>query len=110
VRPGSSVDVLERVREEAVPLASEHGWVLAGAFRTAMANDDECILVWAIPTWEAWAAHERQHLEDSAVASWRRSLVGIVERWDRVLMVDAPLCPFKTGRQPRREDRTDWQD
>jgi hypothetical protein len=24
--------------------------------------------------------------------------------------VDAPLCPFRTGRQPARSDRTDWQE
>ena len=25
----------------------------------------------------------------------------------RFLLVDSPLCPFRTGRQPRHEDRTD---
>jgi hypothetical protein len=29
---------------------------------------------------------------------------------DRVLLVDAPLCPFRIGRQPSRSDRVDWQD
>lgn len=110
VRPGAAAEVLERVREEGQPLAGEHGWVLAGAFRTAMGNDDECILVWAVPTWTAWAAHEREHLDDTEVARWRRRLDGTVTGWTRNLMVDAPLCPFKTGRQPRREDRTDWED
>jgi hypothetical protein len=28
----------------------------------------------------------------------------------RVLLVDAPLSPLRTGRQPARSDRTDWED
>ncbi|HEX6238828.1 MAG TPA: hypothetical protein VFZ68_16635 [Acidimicrobiales bacterium] len=110
VRPGAAAELLERVRDRGQALAGEHGWVLAGAFRTAMANDDECILVWAIPSWGDWAAHERAHLERSEVAAWRRSLDDLVTGWHRTLMVDAPLCPFRTGRQPRREDRVDWED
>lgn len=110
VRPGGSAELLERVREQGLPLAATHGWDLAGAFRTAMKNDDECILVWVIPTWAAWAAHEGEHLADTPVAAWRRELDDLVTGWDRNLMVDAPLCPFKTGRQPQRDDRTDWVD
>ena len=30
--------------------------------------------------------------------------------WDRVLMVDSPLNPMRTGRQPARSDRVDWTD
>ena len=111
VRAGAAAELLERVRQGGVPLAATHEWVLAGAFRTAMANDDECILVWAVPTWSAWSDHEREHDDaDSEVTRWRRSLDDIVTGWRRNLMVDAPLCPFRTGRQPRREDRTDWTD
>ena len=29
---------------------------------------------------------------------------------ERILLADAPLCPFRTGRQPSRDDRTDWTD
>ena len=28
----------------------------------------------------------------------------------RTLLVDAPLAPLHTGRQPARTDRTDWED
>ena len=36
----------------------DHGVTLVGAFRTALRDDDECIVMWAIPTWEAWATYE----------------------------------------------------
>jgi hypothetical protein len=28
----------------------------------------------------------------------------------RILRVDAPLSPFRTGRQPGEDDRTSWPD
>jgi hypothetical protein len=76
-----------------------------------MANDDECILLWAIPTWQQWAAFEHDHAYDrDGGTGWRRSLDDVVTGWQRTLLVDSPLCPFRTGRQPSRDDRTDWTD
>ena len=103
VAPGSATDLLERARD-ASDLHAAHGWELAGAFTTAMVNDDEALLLWAIPTWQRWADAER----DDKLAAWRRGLDAT--SWQRVLLVDAPLCPFRTGRQPARSDRTDWQE
>ncbi|MDZ7674781.1 MAG: hypothetical protein U5K30_06925 [Acidimicrobiales bacterium] len=108
VTPGRAHDLLDRVQETGEGLVREFDWEPVGAFRTAMANDDECILIWAIPTWEAWTTFEYAADADSALAHWRRSLDDIVTGWDRVLMVDAPLCPLRTGRQPRVEDRVAW--
>jgi hypothetical protein len=110
VRPGAAPELLELVREVGAPLAAAHGWDLVGAWRTTMVNEDECVLLWSIPSWAQWVAFEREHVTDSEVRSWRRGLDDPVESWQRVLLVDAPLCPFRTGRQPRREDRTDWVD
>jgi NIPSNAP len=107
VRPGSAAEFLERVRERAVPLAARYGWQLAGAWRTAMANDDEAIVLWAVPTWSAWAAYEKAHSDDE-VRAWRADANQIVTSWQRLVLVDAPLSPFRTGRQPSRADRTDW--
>jgi hypothetical protein len=109
VSPGAAREVLERTHEGGRSLAAAHGWQLVGAWRTTMRNDDECVLLWSVPTWAAWAAFEREHGEDSPVRAWRRSLDDVVQRWERVVLVDAPLCPFRTGRQPRKEDRTDWE-
>jgi hypothetical protein len=109
VRPGTAVELLERVREGGMPLAAAHGWDLVGAWRTTMVNDDEAILLWAVPSWDAWAAFEREQATGE-IQGWRRSLDDVVTSWQRWALVDAPLCPFRTGRQPHRDDRTDWVD
>jgi hypothetical protein len=93
----------------AAPVADDRfGWRLLGAWRTAMVADDECILLWGIPSWEAWSRAEQ------ALLSAPELLVGDAEKdvhsRHRVLLVDAPLSPLRTGRQPARSDRTDWED
>ena len=110
VRPGSAVELLERARVSAATALARYGWELVGAFTTAMVDDDEALLIWAIPTWANWAAGERAHAVDDDVVAWRRDVRDVVTAWHRVLLVDAPLSPFRTGRQPSRDDRTDWVD
>ena len=110
VRPGANLAFLERARDVLVPMATRCGWHLVGAWHTAMANDDECVLLWAIPTWSDWAALEKAYESDDALRRWRAGMNDIVQRWERILLVDAPLSPFRIGRQPSRDDRTDdWQ-
>jgi hypothetical protein len=103
VAPGAAVDLLERARD-ASDVHARHGWELVGAFTTAMANDDEALLLWAIPTWRQWAEGE----QDDALQRWRRSIGA--RTWHRALLVDSPLNPMRTGRQPARSDRVDWTD
>ncbi len=103
VAPGAARDLLERARD-ASALHGRHGWELFGAFTTAMVNDDEALLLWAIPTWQQWADGEG----DRDLMQWRRGLDATT--WHRVVMVDAPLGPLRLGRQPARSDRVDWHD
>jgi hypothetical protein len=110
IRAGAATELLDRVEAGGQHVVNELGLELVGAFRTTMRNDDECILIWSVPTWATWTAYEIAHLDDSAISAWRRSLDDIVTTWERNLMVDAPLSPFKTGRQPHIDDRTDWVD
>ena len=110
VRPGGAAELLERAREIAVPALAPYAWELSGAFTTAMVDDDEALLLWTIPTWAQWSAAEIAHRGDDAVVAWRSGVRDLVTGWHRVLLVDAPLSPFRTGRQPQRSDRTDWQD
>jgi hypothetical protein len=110
VRPGAAADLLEHARDAAVPALTRHGWELTGAFTTAMVNDDEAILLWAIPTWEDWAEGERAATIEDDLIAWRSGVRDLVTLWHRILLVDAPLSPFRTGRQPSRDDRTDWED
>ena len=103
VAPGAAADLLERARD-ASELHARHGWELFGGFTTAMVNDDEALLLWAIPTWQQWADGEG----DPELARWRRGLEA--KSWHRVVLVDAPLSPLRIGRQPARSDRIDWAD
>jgi len=44
---------------------------------------------------------------------WNLVLAGSADavlRRERILLAPSPLCPFRTGRQPSRDDRTDWVD
>jgi hypothetical protein len=101
---------LERAREQAAPVFDEFGWQLVGALTTAMGNDDEALLLWAIPTWQGWADAEKAHGSHDGVIGWRSGVSDVVTGWHRLLLVDSPLSPMKLGRQPSRDDRTDWKD
>ncbi|MDX6231367.1 MAG: hypothetical protein QOH68_318 [Nocardioidaceae bacterium] len=110
VRPCAAGELLERARERALPVLARYGWDLVGALTTAMVDDDEALLLWAIPTWQQWADAERAHTSDDDLVAWRTDVRDIVTSWHRTLLVDAPLSPFRTGRQPSVDDRTDWQE
>ena len=108
VAPGAAPGFLDLCVSAASGATDRFGWRLIGAFRTAMHADDEVILLWAIPSWDAWADAEQ------ALTAGKAALLGepeaaVVGR-HRILLVDAPLSPLRTGRQPIREDRTDWID
>jgi hypothetical protein len=108
VDPGRPEAFLDAAVEGGPSANERSGWRLLGAWRTAMVADAECILLWAIPSWEAWSRAEQ------ALLGTPELLLGAAEKEvrsrHRVLLVDAPLSPLRTGRQPARSDRTDWQD
>jgi hypothetical protein len=70
-----------------------------------MGDRSEAIAIWALPNWPTWVAYERAWEPDGALAGWSRELAGLDARWRRQLMVDAPLSPLRTGRQPLASDR-----
>jgi hypothetical protein len=107
---GTSRDYLEIVRHEATPVMAQFGWVLAGAWETALRDDSECFLLWAIPSWEQWAAREQARRSDHAVMQWEARDMQITERSERILLVDSDLSPMRLGRQPARTDRTEEWD
>ncbi|HEX4220835.1 MAG TPA: hypothetical protein VHZ97_00585 [Pseudonocardiaceae bacterium] len=107
VRPGENHEFLDRTLAHADKVRDRYGWHLTGAWWTALRNDDECVLLWAIPTWEAWAELEQaQVVEPNALSP---NLAQVQDR-RRILLVDAPLSPMRIGRQPATTDRTDWED
>jgi hypothetical protein len=95
------LDAVEEVGQQTV---EELGMHCVGAFRVAMTNDHEAIVIWALPSWEAWVEYERAW-DGDALATWRARLVALGADVRRTLMVDAPLSPMRTGRQPEVEDR-----
>ena len=109
VRPGASTDYLELLRERGRAVRERYGWELAGAWETAMVDDSECFVLWAIPTWEQWAEFEKAQRTDPDVKAWRTRSTGLAVDWIRMLLVDSPLCPFRTGRQPQESDRASYK-
>ena len=107
---GSAPDLLDLARAAAQPAYQPYGWQLVGAWTTAMRDDDEIILLWSLPHWEAWADAETAQRGDKAILLWREQARSTATDWHRILLAAAPLCPFRTGRQPQRSDQTDWKD
>jgi hypothetical protein len=104
VTPGTSRAVLDLVHAHAIDAYREHGATLVGAFRTGLVDDREVILIWAFPDWATWGRFEAA-ADGDALAAWRERARSRVRRTHRFLMVDAPLSPLRTGRQPQESDR-----
>jgi hypothetical protein len=110
--PGGAPEFLAAFAEEAVPAHRALGLDLVGAFRVAMVNDSEAVVIWAIPGWDAWAEVEQAWLAAGSpaggggpLAAWRARALTLGADWRRSLLVDAPLAPLRIGRQPEVGDR-----
>ncbi len=95
---------LETLADVGVPTLAPLGLTCVGAYRVAMISDTEAIVIWAFPSWKAWGDFE-QAWEGSQLAAWRARLQTLNADVQRTLMVDSPLSPMRTGRQPQVEDR-----
>ena len=62
-----------------------------------MVNDSEAVVIWAIDTWETWAAVQEALDEDPEVARWHDRSHDVALDWRGKLLVDSPLNPLKTG-------------
>ena len=110
VPAGTAWDVLERVREEAVPVHDDvrlvarrgvgHGHVQRLGGPAAVGHPE----LGAVGRVRGGPAHRRRHPAVAGRAHGARS-----EQWDRFLLVDAPLSPLRTGRQPLESDRDSYQ-
>jgi hypothetical protein len=109
-RPGSAPELLEMAGDQAAAAYRPFDWELVGAWTTAMRDDDEVVLLWALPDWAAWATAEAAQRTDDMLVSWRAAARATVVDWHRILLAAAPLCPWRTGRQPTRADRTTWEE
>jgi hypothetical protein len=105
VAPGETGEYFDALRQFAIPAYEQFGWQLVGAWETFMSNDSECFVVWAIPTWEQWAALEGDQRSNPSIVQWVTQRREMTESFDRFLMVDAPLSPLRTHRQPAFSDQ-----
>jgi hypothetical protein len=110
VPPGRAVSYLELVRGGAEAAYGEHGLSLVGAFRTALRADDECILLWACPSWAAWGDFEQAWAAAGPLARWSADAIGFGATWQRTVLVDSELSPMRIGRQPQESDRRPLED
>lgn len=108
--PGTSPAMLEAAGAMARAAYEPFGWKLVGAWTTALRDDDEAILLWALKDWQSWAEAEKAQRTDKTLLAWRSKARETATDWNRILLAAAPLCPFKTGRQPTTDDQTDWED
>ena len=103
---GRAPEFLGALHDEAVGAMAELGGTLVGAYRVAMVNDSECVVLWALPDWRTWADVEQSWLAVSGpLEKWRALTRDLGADWRRWAMVDAPLSPMRIGRQPDVADR-----
>lgn len=106
---GQADAYLEHIRHDAIEIYADFGWQLVTAMKTSMRRDDECIVIWALPSWRSWADVESGADSHSGLRKLRDRHFES-NRFERFLMCDAPLSPMKIGRQPERSDRVNWED
>jgi len=117
VPPGGAPAYLRALHDEALAAYKALGLEAVGAFRVAMVDDTEAVLIWAVPDWATWAVFEQAWLaapergrstigdEAAALRGWRATSRALGATWRRTLLVDAPLSPLRIGRQPEIDDR-----
>jgi hypothetical protein len=110
VPPGSSPELLDALASVGRSAAEALRVGLLGSFRVAMADDSECVAIWTFPDWPAWVDYERAWTPKGEMAMWRSALIDLGASFRRTLMIDAPLAPLRTGRQPQVEDRRPLDD
>jgi hypothetical protein len=101
---GTVREFLDALHDIGLPAIEAIGMQCVGAHRVAMINDSEAIVLWALPSWEEWGHYERAW-DGPELAPWRARLVTLNADVRRTLLVDAPLSPMRTGRQPQADDR-----
>jgi len=100
VIPGEARNYLAAVEAELMKLMAGLNVMLVGAFRTALRDDSEVILIWAIRDWMTWSAAEQEIDGGEASRAWRARTRAIAPHYASHLMCSAPLSPTQTGRQP----------
>jgi hypothetical protein len=105
VPPGRAGDFLDALEAEGVDAGRAVGAEIVGAYEVALGAGTEALVLWAFPDWSVWVDYEQAWGSGGALAGWRTTALGLGADWRRQLMVDSPLNPLRTGRQPQESDR-----
>jgi hypothetical protein len=105
VPQGRSRQFLQAVADEAIAAHATFDFQIVGAWETGLINESECFLMWAVPSFAHWGAFEAAQRTDPGLIRWRNRTYELSSHQHRVLLVEAPLSPMRTGRQPRLADR-----
>ena len=105
VGPGRAPVLFRGLHEVGRSCAAALGVTLIGGFRVAMADDAEAVVLWSFPDWATWRRYEQEWHHGGGMGPWRSALIDIGAQFHRELLVDAPLAPLRTGRQPDITDR-----
>jgi L-rhamnose mutarotase len=98
-KPGKAREYIDRVEKDWLPVAKSLGMECIGAYRTAMRNDTEVLMIWAFKDYAAWGKAELA-LDGAPGQKWRASVEDIVTHELAHLMASAPKSPTQTGVQP----------
>lgn len=79
---------------------------LVGVWDVAGVTSCEAVVLWALPSWRAWADLEQAWLAaHSPLATWRARAIDLGADVRRTALIDAELSPMRIGRQPQVSDR-----
>jgi hypothetical protein len=102
---GTIGEYLDALASEGRAAVEALGLQAVGAYKVAMVNDSEAVVIWAIPDWATWTQFEQAWSAEGPLAAWRKTTLGLRADWRRILLVDSPLSPLRIGRQPEESDR-----
>jgi len=102
---GTAGTFVEAVADEARAALQPFAELL-GVWQVAGVNASEAVVLWALPSWTAWADLEQAWLmSHSPFAKWRARTLDLGADLHRTALVDAELSPMRIGRQPAASDR-----
>jgi hypothetical protein len=96
--PGSIGPFLEKLGREWVPFAGRLGLKLVGAYRSMLLNDEEAIVIWAIPTWDDWARYQKALYSEAEAIAWRADAARAGIGWEGKLLNPAAGSALQTGK------------
>lgn len=96
--PGSIGPFLDKLGKVWMPFAGRLGLKLLGAYRTMLLNDQEAIVIWAIPTWNDWARYEMALFTEAEAVEWRADAARAGISWEGKLLNPAAGSALQTGK------------